>query len=83
MPATLIAVTGNQIKVEVTVELSRSLLETEEAVQTALNQAGCLLTQQALHSLDTDGSPVVIGGEVWRPGCGLYMIPDTATGKPN
>lgn len=66
MPATLIAVTGTHIKVEVTVELSRSLLETEEAVQTALNQAGCLLTQEALHSLDTDGSPVVIGGEVWR-----------------
>lgn len=66
MPATSIAVTGNQVKVEVTVELSRSLLETEEAVQTALNQAGCLLTQEALHYLDTDGSPVVIGGEVWR-----------------
>jgi hypothetical protein len=66
MPATLIAVTGHQIKVEVTVELSRSLLETEEAVQTALNQAGCLLTQEALHYLDTDGSPVVLGGEVWR-----------------
>ena len=44
MPATLTAVTGHHVKVDVTVELSRSLLETEEAVQPALNQAGCLLT---------------------------------------
>lgn len=66
MPATLVAVMGTQVKVEVTVELSRSLLETEEAIQTALNQAGCLVTRAALQYLDTDGSPVVMGADVWR-----------------
>ena len=66
MPATLVAVMGTQVKVEVTVELSRSLLETEEAIQTALNQVGCLVTREALQYLDTDGSPVVMGADVWR-----------------
>ena len=66
MPATLVAVTGAQVKVEVTIELSRSLWETEEALQMALNQAGCLVTREALQYLDTDGSPLVMGADGWR-----------------
>lgn len=32
MPARLVEVKGTQVKIELTVELSRSMLETEEAI---------------------------------------------------
>ena len=66
MPAKLIEVTGNRVKIELTVELSRSMLETEEAIQVALNEAGCLASREALGYFDTDGSPIRIGPEIWR-----------------
>jgi hypothetical protein len=66
MTATLISVVGTQVKVEMTVELSRSMLHTEEAIQTALNEAGQLATHAALTYFDTDGSPIEIGGQIWR-----------------
>ena len=66
MPAKLIEVTGNRVKIELTVELSRSMLETEEAIQGALHGAGCLASREALGYFDTDGSPIQIGAELWR-----------------
>ncbi|MCP5093716.1 MAG: ISKra4 family transposase, partial [Gammaproteobacteria bacterium] len=66
MSATLIECAGDRVKVEVSLELSRSMLNTEEAIQSALNEAGRQLSGEALKYFDTDGSPIVIGGEVWR-----------------
>lgn len=66
MAARLVAVKDSQVKIELTVELSRSMLETEEAIQVALNEAGCLASQEALRYVDTDGSPIQIGPELWR-----------------
>ena len=66
MPARLVEVKGTQIKIELTVELSRSLLASEEAIQVALNEAGCLASREALGYFDTDGSPIKIGPELWR-----------------
>lgn len=66
MPAKLIEVTGHQVKIELTVDLSRSMLETEEALQVTLNEAGCLASREALRYFDTDGSPLQIGPETWR-----------------
>jgi hypothetical protein len=66
MTATLISVVGTQVTVQVTVELSRSMLHTEEGIQAALNKAGCLATTEALKYFDTDGAPLVVGGEIWR-----------------
>ena len=66
MPARLIEVSGTEVKLEVTVELSRSMLDTEEAIQVALNEAGCLASREALRYFDTDGSPLQIGPEIWR-----------------
>jgi hypothetical protein len=66
MPARLVEITGTQVKIELTVELSRSLLATEEALQVALNEAGCLASREALRYFDTDGSPLPIGPEIWR-----------------
>ncbi len=41
--------------------MTRSLLDTEAAIQQALNDAGLLATTEALHQFDTDGSPLLVG----------------------
>jgi hypothetical protein len=66
MSAKLVSVDDTQVKLEVTVELSRSMLNTEERIQQSLNEAGCIATEAALKYFDTDGSPLEIGGKVWR-----------------
>jgi len=37
-----------------------SLLEQELAIQSCLNAAGCVLTEQSLLSFDTDGRPIKV-----------------------
>lgn len=66
MPVSLIEVKGSRVKIELTVELSRSMLDTEERIQEALNEAGCIASREALGYFDTDGSPIQIGLEIWR-----------------
>lgn len=66
MSARVVEVQGSQVKIELTVTLSRSMLETEAAIQGALNAAGCLASQEALRYFDTDGGPIRIGPEIWR-----------------
>jgi len=66
MVAKIVRVEGDEVTVEVSVRLGRDMLETEQAIQTALNEGGCLLTQRALENLDADGSPIRIGDTVWR-----------------
>jgi len=62
MSSKLISVINNTVKIEVEIELGRSMLESEEKVQTALNEAGSIVTGEALKCFDTDGSPIVFGG---------------------
>jgi hypothetical protein len=66
MPARLVEVKGKQVKIELTVELSRSMLASEEAIQVVLNEAGCIASREALRYFDTDGSPLKLGAELWR-----------------
>jgi hypothetical protein len=66
MPGHVVEVKDSQVKIELTVELSCSMLETEEAIQVALNEAGCLASREALRYFDTDGSAIQIGPEIWR-----------------
>ncbi|MBW4640503.1 MAG: hypothetical protein KME05_20190 [Gloeocapsa sp. UFS-A4-WI-NPMV-4B04] len=54
------------MKIEVTLDLSRSMLTSEENIQQSLNHTGCLATEAALQYLDTDGSAIEIAGEVMR-----------------
>ena len=49
---------GEAVTVSVTVRLDGSMLEAEEAIQEALNEAGMLLEQENLVRFDTDGSPI-------------------------
>jgi hypothetical protein len=66
MGVQLISIEGTKVKMEVTIELSRSMLTSEENIQQCLNEAGCMATEAALKYLDTDGSPIEIAGEVMR-----------------
>jgi hypothetical protein len=49
------------ITVEVTLPLSGSMLQAEEAIQDGLNEVGLLATEEKLKQLDTDGSPIQWG----------------------
>ena len=66
MTAKLINVEGSKIKIELTLELNRSMLDTEINIQKGLNEVGCIASKEALKYLDTDGSPLKIGEEIWK-----------------
>lgn len=66
MTARLINIEGSKIKIELTLELSRSMLDTEINIQKSLNEVGCIASKEALKYLDTDGSPLKIGQETWK-----------------
>src|SRR3954452_9342477 len=65
MSATIITRQENSVTIQVEVPLSRSMLDTEEAIQQALNEAGALATAEALKQFDTDGSPIQFGATRW------------------
>jgi hypothetical protein len=65
MSAKLIAVEGDTVRIELNIKLSRSMLESEETILNALNEAGCIATGEALKRFDTDGSAILIGGMKW------------------
>jgi len=66
MTAKLISVEGTKVKIELTIELSDSMLESEQTIQNGLNEAGNIATQEALKQRDTDGTPIEMGGKNWR-----------------
>jgi hypothetical protein len=57
MAARIIQQTGHELTLQVTVNISGTLLDAEERIQDAVNEVGCLATQEALKQFDTDGSP--------------------------
>jgi hypothetical protein len=65
MPASLISVDGDEVTLEIKFKLTSSMLETEENILTALNEAGCLGTGKALERFDTDGDRIEFGGVKW------------------
>ncbi len=65
MAALVVEREENSITIQIQVHLSRSMLDSEEAIQQALNEAGVLATTAALEQFDTDGSPLGIGGTRW------------------
>lgn len=66
MGAQLLSIAGSQVTIQVTIDLSRSMLISEETIQHSLNDAGCIATVAALKYLDSDGSAIEIAGEVMR-----------------
>jgi hypothetical protein len=65
MVACVIERTESSVTIQIQVSLSRSMLETEEGIQQALNEAGVLATTEALKQFDTDGSPIEFGSTRW------------------
>jgi hypothetical protein len=53
----------HSITVSVTFSPGRSMLESEEALQKALNEAGAAASGECLKNFDSDGSPLVLGGK--------------------
>jgi hypothetical protein len=51
----------DSITIEVTLPLTGSMLEAEEAIQDGLNEVGLLATEEKLKQFDTDGSPIQLG----------------------
>lgn len=52
---------GDRIKIEVTIDLSGSMLEAEESILQATNAVGNVATEEALKRFDADGDPIAIG----------------------
>jgi hypothetical protein len=71
---------GNRIKIEVTVELSGSMLEAEESILRAVNAVGNVATGEALKRFDADGDPIVVGGAKWYSKGKLSKIYSTPFG---
>ncbi len=67
MPATIISQSPTEVKIELTVNLTGNMLDSELAIQEAVNDAGKLATGRALESFDTDGSAIEIVGRRLHP----------------
>lgn len=65
MSAVLIERQTNAVTIQIQVPLTHSMLQTEDAIQQALNQAGVLATAAALQHFDSDGAPLHLGATWW------------------
>jgi len=65
MSATIVERQEHSVTIQISIPLSRSMLDTEAAIQKALNEAGVLACGEALKQFDTDGSPLLIGSTRW------------------
>jgi hypothetical protein len=53
---------GDRIRIEVTIDLSGSMLEAEDAILRGVNAVGNVATGEALKRFDADGEPIVVAG---------------------
>ena len=56
---------GTQLTIQVTVDISGSMLQAEEKILDACNEVGCLATEETLQRFDADGCPIVMGDVKW------------------
>ena len=62
MVAELVTHTGNEVTVQLTVKLTGSMLDDEQALQQSLNAAGQIAMQPILKQFDTNGEPIRVNG---------------------
>ena len=62
MPAQVISSENNETQILITIQHGDSMLDFETALQGSLNEAGVLGVEKQLEAMDTDGSPIKIGG---------------------
>jgi hypothetical protein len=66
VPASILERTANSITVQIQIPLSTSsLFDSEESIQTALNEAGTLATGEAIQKFDTNGQKLERAGSKW------------------
>jgi hypothetical protein len=58
---TLVNQTSDTITLQLTIPLNRSMLDSENAIQDALNETGKIATGELLKRFDTDGSDIIMG----------------------
>lgn len=61
----LCSVERDVVTLEVRVDITGAMLDVEERIQQALNEAGVLVTQEALKRFDTDGTAIMTGAIKW------------------
>ncbi|HWE35587.1 MAG TPA: ISKra4 family transposase [Isosphaeraceae bacterium] len=61
MAAAIVRRTGTGFTVQLEVPYKGSMLDAEDAIQTALNEAGVAATEEALRRFDADGQPIHLG----------------------
>ena len=63
----MISQSPTELKIELTVKLTGNMLDSEHAIQAALNEAGILATGCALENFDTDGLVIEVCGRRLHP----------------
>ena len=66
MTVKIIRKEGKKLIIEITVDLEDSMLDSEEAIQEAVNKVGSLATEEALKQFDSQGEAIEIEGKQWR-----------------
>jgi len=61
MSVEIITKNGNELTLQVKVDISGSMLDAEEKIQEVCNRVGSFSTEKALEQFDTDGTPIQIG----------------------
>ena len=61
MSANIKSIEGTTVTIEVKIELTSSMLDSENNILFSLNEAGSLATEEALKYFDTDGSKIMFG----------------------
>lgn len=61
MSATLLSKNGTTVTIELKIELTDSMLNSEENILSSINEAGSIATEEALKYFDTDGSKLTFG----------------------
>jgi hypothetical protein len=59
MTAKIISAREEEVTIQVTVPLKKTMLESEESILNCVNETGAIATKVALKNFDTDGSPIV------------------------
>jgi len=61
MDAKIVNRDGDNVSIQIDVSLKGSMLDAEDRIQSALNKAGTLATEELLSKFDSDGSPITFG----------------------
>lgn len=62
MSAQVMFSNNNETQILITIQHGNSMLDFETTLQSSLNEAGVLGVEKQLESMDTDGSPITVGG---------------------